>query len=154
MPPKKDPPKKTASPKSNTKPARSAKAAPRKPARKAKKKPRAWKRWLLPAISLVLVVYAVIRVIGYYYGEQQRALYGPISKHPAQSRARVLESTGRKSKRVHYEFIYKGTIYQNWQSDYNEAFRVSRCYEVRLDSTNPMRSYLVEGSEGDCRPIP
>ncbi|RYY93939.1 MAG: hypothetical protein EOO11_18860 [Chitinophagaceae bacterium] len=118
--------------------------------RKQKKKPLNWKRLLLPGISLLIVVCAVIRVLGYYSDEQRRSLHGPIDKHPAAARARVLASSGSKSKRVQYEFVYKGTAYQNWQSDYNEAFRVSRCYSVRLDSTNPMRSYLVEGTEGAC----
>ncbi|RYY65203.1 MAG: hypothetical protein EOO12_07610 [Chitinophagaceae bacterium] len=149
MPPRKNPPRKTTPAKTTARAPRAIKSAPRKPARK-KKKPLNWKRLLLPGISLLIVVFAVIRVLGYYSDEQRRALHGPIDKHPAAARARVLASSGRKSKRVQYEFVYKGTAYQNWQNDYNEAFRVSRCYSVRLDSTNPMRSYLVEGTEGAC----
>lgn len=132
-------------------PKRSApKPAPRKsarPARSAKKKPRTWTRWLLHGISLALAVYGVIRVLGYYYNEQQHARLDPIARHPATAAARVVESSGRKSRRVHYVFVYKGIVYDTWQSDYNAAFQPRHCYEVRLDSTNPMRSFLVEGKE-------
>ncbi|GAB4094350.1 hypothetical protein [Flaviaesturariibacter terrae] len=95
-------------------------------------------------------MYAVVRILAYYSNEQERALHGPIEAHPATARAKVLESTGSRRKRVHYEFLYKGIVYEKWQSDYDGIFRVHRCYEVRLDSTNPMRSFLVDGSEGAC----
>ncbi|RYY38795.1 MAG: hypothetical protein EOO08_13355 [Chitinophagaceae bacterium] len=138
-------PRKKPSRKAGTIKSRGAAAtATRKPARKIKKKPRNWKRWILPAVSLALAVYGVVWVIGYYHGQQEHARLDPIAKHRDHARARALEIS-RKGRRVHYEYLYKGIVYEAWQSDYEEHFSVGDCYEVTLDSTNPVRSYLVEG---------
>ncbi|TCJ18627.1 hypothetical protein EPD60_03760 [Flaviaesturariibacter flavus] len=126
-----------------------------KPARggsRSKKKTRfPLKYWILPVIGLIGVTYGATWLIGHATGEQEQALHGAIAKRRATTRARVIERTRRKKgMSVHYHFTYKGILYENWQSDYDNTFRLRACYEVAFDSSNPVRSFLLADTEGAC----
>ncbi|RYY96158.1 MAG: hypothetical protein EOO11_14185 [Chitinophagaceae bacterium] len=107
--------------------------------------------WILPVLGLIGVIYGASWLIGRATGEQQEALHGAIAKRRATARAKVIErARRRKGMSVHYHFTYKGILYESWQGDYNEDFRLRQCYAVAFDSSNPVRSFLLAGTEGGC----
>jgi hypothetical protein len=127
--------------------------APKAPPRRGRKRAARFslRHWILPALGLAAVTWGAVWFIGTVTGEQQQALHGAISKRRATARAKVIErARRRKGMSVHYHFEYKGILYENWQSDYDDVFRLRACYAVAFDSSNPVRSFLLEGTEGDC----
>jgi hypothetical protein len=109
------------------------------------------RHWILPVLGLVAVVWGAVWIIGKATNEQRDALHGAINRRRATTRAKVVERVRRhKGPSVHYLFLFKGVVYENWQSDYNDNFRLRGCYGVAFDSSNPVRSFLLEGTDGAC----
>ncbi|GAA4344085.1 hypothetical protein [Flaviaesturariibacter amylovorans] len=126
------------------------KTAARTSSRKSAPKRTSFRRWIVPALSLVLFGYGLYRLIAHYSGEVDRELHGAIRQHRATGTARVIAVQGGKEPRVQFQFLHRGIPYERWQPAPERTFQMHLCYGVEYDSTRPGRAVLIEGSATAC----
>lgn len=117
--------------------------------------PQKLKKLSYKQIALTSIVAALILLIFFYalnlFSKKQRQnLHQSVSDNKAISIGKVVDESFAKGHSIKYTFSYKGKSYESWMGDDDIQFKVSKCYLVWFDSTNPQSCILKHAIVNDC----